>query len=387
MKKIYLLCILLLGLTSCVDEYNADLPSGEMGQLVVDGHIISDTTCIFHLTRTIPINTYPDYRERGAQLSVHGSDGSVWKATESYPQGTYRVRVGHLRNDVQYWIDIQLEDQSTYSSQPAQPVSTPQILYSYRLLPRENEDDVPLVEMRVELPQCRQPMHLRLGYRDAWEIQTPFRSNYVTELLHNPVTGDTMRVFMNHGYGTSRNLRDVFIHTQDFTDCYVRDYPLYSMRVTSPVLSLNYITEVQCQAVSEEEYRYEEARRKQSDEMGGLFTPQPGNLPSNIRCTSNSKLRAMGFVGVRGSVSTAHLRLHPDDVGWYEARRMNYETVDIGSDDDIALSQDRTYRLYHSDVQANKHTWVSRWMVDFTDGSWGGNSFTAPELWNVDIDD
>ena len=41
--------MLLCCLGSCVDEFNAQLPESESNLLVVEGNIISDSTCVFNL--------------------------------------------------------------------------------------------------------------------------------------------------------------------------------------------------------------------------------------------------------------------------------------------------------------------------------------------------
>jgi hypothetical protein len=49
-------------------------------------------------------------------------------------------------------------------------------------------------------------------------------------------------------------------------------------------------------AISKAEYEYELAQRQAGSEMGGLFTPLPSALPTNIRCLTSNK-HVIGFVG------------------------------------------------------------------------------------------
>jgi len=58
-------------------------------------------------------------------------------------------------------------------------------------------------------------------------------------------------------------------------------------------------------AITKAENQYELARRQASSEMGGLITPLPSALPTNIRCHTSNK-RVIGFVGC--SLNTSHYR-------------------------------------------------------------------------------
>ena len=62
-------------------------------------------------------------------------------------------------------------------------------------------------------------------------------------------------------------------------------------------------------AISKAEYEYELARRQAGSEMGGLFTPQPSALPTNIRCLTSGK-HVIGFVGC--ALNTSEYRFFLD---------------------------------------------------------------------------
>ena len=65
-------------------------------------------------------------------------------------------------------------------------------------------------------------------------------------------------------------------------------------------------------AISKAEYEYELARRQAGSEMGGLFTPQPSALPSNIHCLT-SKKHVIGFVGCSDNISEYRFFLNEYD--------------------------------------------------------------------------
>ena len=88
--------IQLLGFTlsNCIDEFDAKIPDGGVGLLVVEGNIISDSTVVFSLSRTFSLNEddLPSgYNKITADVSVVGEDGSRIAGT-SIGDGVGEVR-------------------------------------------------------------------------------------------------------------------------------------------------------------------------------------------------------------------------------------------------------------------------------------------------------
>ena len=88
---------------------------------------------------------------------------------------------------------------------------------------------------------------------------------------------------------------------------------LYSIRVYQRNLTL-------------QEYEYYSVRAKQNNEMGGLFTPQPSELPTNITC-SNPSRKAIGYVGCNMAVAQRQLFIDEEDVFY-----LNNSICDLGKD-------------------------------------------------------
>lgn len=65
--------------------------------------------------------------------------------------------------------------------------------------------------------------------------------------------------------------------------------------------------------ISKGEYEYYQEKIKLNEEMGGLFVPQPSELPSNIRCESSNK-QAIGYVGVSLNVAEYRIFISTDDI-------------------------------------------------------------------------
>ena len=81
-------------------------------------------------------------------------------------------------------------------------------------------------------------------------------------------------------------------------------------------------------AISKAEYEYELARRQAGSEMGGLFTPLPSALPTNIHCLTSDK-HVIGFVG--SSLNTGDYRFFLDAKD-FSIERIQYEDARVWID-------------------------------------------------------
>lgn len=128
LKSKYKIYLLLLCLTGCVSEYNAQLPSSDEELLVVTGDIIANTEAIFSLSKSIPLSEDmpEDYRNIYARIAVVGSDGYRSDFGTALGDGKYQVSIGELQDDVSYGIEIEY-DGEIYTSSPSTPMVSSEI--------------------------------------------------------------------------------------------------------------------------------------------------------------------------------------------------------------------------------------------------------------------
>ena len=108
----------------CVEKFEADVNAVPNEGLVVEGNIISDSTVVFLLSKTLPLDLTPELLESftdvDAKLSVKGTDGSCWIG-HRLGKGQYQVEIGTLKPDVEYHLEI-LYNGDTYQSTPQKPL-------------------------------------------------------------------------------------------------------------------------------------------------------------------------------------------------------------------------------------------------------------------------
>ena len=99
----------LLFTIGCVEEFEADIDEIPDEGLVVEGSIISDSTVVFQLSKTLPLKVEPEDLESfmnvDAEVSVKGSDGTSWFGNRM-GKGQYQVAIGTLKTEVEYHLEI-----------------------------------------------------------------------------------------------------------------------------------------------------------------------------------------------------------------------------------------------------------------------------------------
>lgn len=306
--------VLLMG---CVDKFEADVSELPTEGLVIEGNIISDSTVVFHLNKKLPLtyskeneDLYDTYLDVDAELYVHGSDGTSWVG-HGLGEGQYQVRIGTLKPDVEYHLEVKHEG-DVYLSEPQRPVETIEI---------EN--------LTFSQPDLKGPVNIYLDsqegsadgsryylwyFEEDWEV----RAEYVSAVLYNYEQDKVIRYDyppVAQGwcyYGTDQI---VLGSTESNVMNKIVGKSIHSIKNTDRRLSVLYSIRVYQRTLTRQEYEYYQERVKLNKEMGGLFTPLPSEFPTNITC-SNSSRKVIGYVGCNMGVTQRQLYISTDEVAY-----------------------------------------------------------------------
>jgi len=315
-----LLCITING---CIDEFNAKASKDQSELLVINGNIISDSTVVFSLSRTFSLNedTIPeDYNQITATVAVVGSDGSRIQGT-SMGDGKYQIAIGTLDKQVRYGIEIAYEG-DVYASEPQQPIETTEIDDLTFNQPEEYGDIH--ICLSTHASSTTEPLYYVWSYEEDWEIRTVWYSIWV----YDPETEGVItyeKAPYAQGWTHHDSNKIIIGSTESYKENQIKDKSIYSFGSSDIRGSFYYSTLLKQRNISKEEFEYYQYKAKLSEEMGGLFTPQPSELPTNISC-SNAEKRAIGYVGVNMNIRQRRLYIsteeiqyeHPYNCGSYE---------------------------------------------------------------------
>ena len=310
----YLLAFLLFAagtLSGCIEEYDADISSDDTNLLVVEGAICAGAENKFYLSRTQPIKSYGYSTVTGAVVSVRGTDGSEF-ATQ--PDGDcYTCWIEKLSPDEKYYLHIECDGQ-VYESEPQRPLPTEKI---EDIAGEQNELQgiIDVVVTPAEPFNPEQKNYYSWTYDETWEVRPYYTTDmYYDTIYFKPIL--TRHLFPERGWKDRMGSEVVVGASTSYEGQHIRKLKLYGIKRTDERMYYKYSALVHQRAISKAEYEYELARRQASSEMGGLFTPQPSALPTNIHCLTSDK-RVIGYVGCSLNRSDYRLFLVPQDFKIY----------------------------------------------------------------------
>jgi hypothetical protein len=296
-------------LSGCIEEFEADIPEEDSGLLVVEGTICSGKMNTFILSRTQPVNSsYTPRMVVGAKVSVRGSDGSEYRAEEA--DGYYACRIESLHPDVEYCLHIETGGE-VYESEPQKPLRTENIA-EVRGVQDTPESDI---DVLVTPDAPFEPDHANYyswTYDETWEVHSDYTTTvfYDIELMTAVIKPDQ---FPWRGWKDATSSTIMVGASAGYEGQNIRNLKLYDIgHHLDERMYLRYTSLVHQRAITKAEYEYELARRQAGLEMGGLFTPQPSALPTNIRCLTSDR-HVIGFIGCSMNISEYRFFLDATD--------------------------------------------------------------------------
>ena len=302
----YLLALSLFILSGCIEEFEADIPEEDSSLLVVEGTICSGKMNTFILSRTQPVNSsYTPRMVVGAKVSVRGSDGSEYRAEEA--GGYYACWIESLNPDAEYSLHIET-DGEVYESEPQKPLRTENIAEVHGVQDTPDSDIDILITPDAPF-ESGHANYYSWTYDETWEVQ----SDYTTSVFYDIELMDAVikpNQFSWRGWKDAASSAIMVGGSANYEGQHIQNLKLYDIgHHLDERMYHRYTSLVHQRAITKAEYEYELARRQAGLEMGGLFTPQPSALPTNIHCLTANR-HVIGFVGC--SMNTSEYRFFLD---------------------------------------------------------------------------
>ena len=306
----YLFTFLLFMFTGCIEEYEADIPSEDTNLLVVEGTICSGKQNKFILSYTKSVNTSeaPPTMVYGAIVSVRGSDGSEYMTTQGN-DGSYLCQIDALAPDVEYYLHIEVGGE-VYESYPQKPLRTEEIA-DVRGVQDTPESDIDVLITPDTPFDPDQTHYYSWTYDETWEVH-PAYTTFIYYDVENRTSAINPRQFSWRGWMDATSSTIMIGASTNYDGEHIQKLKLYDISRNNKRVFYRYSGLVHQRAISKAEYEYESARRQAGMEMGGLFTPQPSALPTNIHCLT-SKKHVIGFVGCSLNTSEYRFFLNAED--------------------------------------------------------------------------
>jgi len=396
-KCIFTLLITYISLTTgCISEFNAKLPSGVTDILAVQGNIIGDTTAVFVLTQSVPLDydpndekQYSDY-DRNAVLTIIDSNGNQSLPATALGGGTYSIAVGHLDPNVKYALQIECNG-DTYRSEPAYPVVTPEI-DSVTFIQHEEYGDV-IIRISTHDSE-NQPKYFMWRYIEDWEIVSYFDVQLAYDMNTGIFTAyDEEKNPNPYYYCWKKNITNPILvgSSNDYKENRIVNKDLYQNLASNERFQYLYSTLITQYALSKPAYEYYLSSRKSNEEMGGLFTPQPSEITGNITCVNDPSKRIIGYVDVINNITSKRIFIRSSQISRNRARSCTLYTN--GELQALLQMEELNFRLFAlygydpvirtptmdpNDTSVTPESWAAR---SCTNCTYNGGSVNKPEFW------
>ena len=371
--------------TSCVDEYEADISAEDSNLLVVEGSICSAELNKFYLSYTQDLkSTHAPIMVTGASVSVHGSDGSEYKAqaTDDY----YACLIEELNPDVAYYLHIEA-DGEVYESEPQRPLRTEKIasVVGVQDTPDRHIDVLVTPDAPFDASKTN---YYSWSYIETWEVH-PEYTTYVYFDIDRRQKVDSIGIFPERGWRNAIGSSNMVETSTHYDSQHIQQLKLYDIDNSDERLYYKYSGLVQQRAITKDEYEYELALRQASSEMGGLFTPLPSVPPTNIHCLTSHK-SVIGFIGC--SLNTAKYRFffHPRDFSIYHPNKGDTRVwlKDCSIEECVRIARQGMYLCEWEDNRMNgggplNTAWATRYQLDVRQR---GAYTEEPDFWSLDED-
>nr|WP_275982437.1 DUF4249 domain-containing protein [Aquiflexum gelatinilyticum] len=317
----------ILFLSGCRDPFDPEVTDQDLAVLVVEGFIetggeISEIT----LSRTNPIRSGESFRpESGAAVFLRSESGEEWSFQETQT-GVYTFS-GFFDQELNYQLGINLLNGKRYLSDPMSPIITPEIEELGFLNDQEG------VEIFVSTKGNEEAQYFLWDYQEDWIFRPGVRSQF----FFNPATKDVefRKADQKIDLCWKSNLfpKIILQNASRFANNTILQRELVRIPKRSEKLTERLSINVRQRAVNQETYDFWEILRKNSDDIGGIFSPLPSLIRGNIKSVDPNGDNVIGIVSM-GTSTSKRIYINAADVApWpyfieeYEFCRLDQDTV------------------------------------------------------------
>lgn len=314
---IYFLFVTII-VTACIEPYRLPEGTSESSYLVVDGFLDSGTgKAQVKLSRSRGLSETGDFeREENAIVRIEDQDGGSQILSES-DKGLYSGLSLIIDPSKKYRLTVQAANGKTYASTFVQIVQTPPI-DSVTWVP--TQDGVKfMVNTHNDSPTGSKYYMWR--FDETWEYNARHYSAYKFE-SGEPIAR-TQSELLYTCWSTNSSTDILVKSTERLNQNIVSQFPVNFIPVADRRLGIKYSILVQQVGLSKEAYEFWSKLEQTTENVGGLFDPQPGQVLGNLECISDPKELVLGIFHAGNTVEQRlflEFRDLPDHLQLYGSR-------------------------------------------------------------------
>jgi len=367
---------------SCIFDFETDIAGA--GYLVIEGDIIPKGLTEVTVSMTESLKYVGEQKVfRAERVYVETESGKVFEGS-SNNDNTYDVNTKDLPLDERCRLVVKYGDE--YVSDWLTPLVTPQIdSLSYAVEGNR-------LNVRVTTHSSDGNCYYMWNAHELWEYHSELWAYY----YYNPgftYRDDKVLPFEN-GVNTyycwdEDDVTDLMtFSTESMSENRIVNLNLFSKGKHDKKISYIYSVDVAQKSISKEAYLYFQNIEKNSDDVGGLFSPQPSEMRGNITNLQHPDEMVLGFVSAVVP-SSERLFIYNSDTRFYVSETRSEDIEKILADHSMWRSlyqsgyfvynvEDNQMQTYPVSPTGSKYEWVERRCVDCT---FFGGTKNKPEWW------
>ncbi len=284
---IYYMGIAVIFFTGCREPYEPELSSFDHNFLVVEGYIdVGEGDTEFRISRTNPIySEQASTPQNGAIVTVEGQREGVWPLNLQ-GEGLY-VLEGTLPINQAYRLTVSL-DNTLYASSYVTPINTPDIeAVDFERSPRG-------MRILASTQGDEEAKFFLWGYEETWIYRTPYVSYFeYDQELEDFVNRDQS---LHQCWDTETSTRVIMESAERFQNGSISNKVVTEIPLNSEKLGHRYSILVRQRAVDQDAFVFWESIRRNSDDIGDIFSPLPSFIRGNISNQDQPDEPVIGFV-------------------------------------------------------------------------------------------
>jgi hypothetical protein len=285
---IFTLAIVLAG---CKKPYSPPALIARGSYLVVEGVINTTGLTAIKLSRTVNVaNKNAINPVTGATLTIEDSQNNIFPLSET-SAGNYRSANNTFDISHKYRLRIKTIDNQQYLSdfegvEPTPPIDS--IGFNFNTITTG-------INVYVNTHDPNNNTHYyRWEYEETWQFHAKYFSNYIsdgTEIIDRPQSEDIYSCFTgdtssNIVLGSSAKLKQDIIYQNT----------IITIPSTSEKIETKYSILLRQYALTGEAYNFWVNLKKNTEQLGSIFDPEPSNINGNIHNVSNPAEAVIGYI-------------------------------------------------------------------------------------------
>jgi len=290
---------------SCIVPYEPEELVNLEDIIVVEGNISLTGPFTILISRSAPISTFQSGQrtvkyERNATVYVIDSQGNKYHPYNRTADGEYLFdfSVQQPDQELEYQLVVESLDGNTYESdlRQARHSSNMELHYVVDTLAEELSIYVNSYDV------TGQSKHYNWKFTETWDYISQLAAYTYFDVFEVKST-ENKRPWNHRCWNSQQSSEILLKETSTLSEDRIKDLKIHTIKFRDLRITQHYLIEVTQTVLDSDAYNYLENMRKNSNDIGDLFSPQPNEISGNIRCVTDPDTRAIGFVSVCNSIT------------------------------------------------------------------------------------